>query len=80
VSELIEEGEFDEMVPEECKKMSSASKIDDYLNSVSLLALIQGSATAPETEESKQLISLLTEKRAKYMSLNLTNCDNVSPV
>lgn len=79
VSELIEEGEFDEMIPEECKKVSSASKIDDYLNSVSVLALIQGPASVPETEESKNLVSLLSEKRVKYMSLNLSNCEQVSP-
>ena len=52
ISELIEEGEFDAMVPEDGKKVNSASKIDDYLNSVTLLAIIQGPASAPETEES----------------------------
>ena len=42
MKELVEEGQFDEMVPSECKKFLTVEKIEEFIQSSDVLALLEG--------------------------------------
>jgi len=59
VLELIEEGEFDEMVPQVCKKLPADQALSALINENNVLVAMQGSISEPSNDESKSLVTLL---------------------
>ena len=56
VSELIEEDEFDAMVPESCKALSPKELVKKILEENKVVVLINGSIEAPADENSKIML------------------------
>lgn len=50
VCELIENGEFDEMIPAVCKKKSNEEEVMDFFNQNKVVVLIYGTIDQPENE------------------------------
>ncbi|CDW76674.1 monothiol glutaredoxin-s17-like [Stylonychia lemnae] len=72
VTELIEGGEFEEMVPKVCKALPPLEEFQVLLNEHKVLALIQGSADVPQGENSQNLVNLLKSIGVKYVAIDLT--------
>jgi len=64
VSELIEEGEFDEMLPEACKKLSPAAALDEIFANFEVVAFIS-------KPDDKKLLEILEAQGVKYLSVDL---------
>lgn len=54
--ELIEEGEFDEMVPKSCKKLPADQALQHLMTENNVLVAMHGSIDEPKDEESKNLV------------------------
>jgi glutaredoxin-related protein len=59
VTELIESGEFDDMVDHSCKKKSDIEEFEQLLKENRVLVLIHGSIDAPSDQESTEIIKIL---------------------
>lgn len=70
VVELIESGEFMDMVPKECKKPSATEMFDQMLSSFDVVVLIEGTPDKPSTEESKSMINTLNTNSIKYVTVD----------
>lgn len=79
VLELFEDGEFESMAPLESRPISSVDKFEEYIQLSETLVLIEGSPEQPLTLKSKELLTLLSSHGVKFMSLNIKDCDAVSP-
>jgi glutaredoxin-related protein len=71
VTELIEAGEFDEMVPENAKKKAPAGEFKELLGTHKVVAVIEGSADEPVGDASKELVAVLKKHGVKYVALDV---------
>lgn len=70
VSELIEDGDFIEMVPEHCRAQSETEKFKYLLKSSPVVALIDSNQPATcQDEESKALLSTLEDNGIKFIAI-----------
>lgn len=70
VTELIENGEFDDMVPKAAKKLPPSEEWPQILKDHKVLVIIEGSAENPQNEESKELLQLLKNNGVKFATIN----------
>jgi Grx4 family monothiol glutaredoxin len=71
VSELIEAGEFDSMVPEKARKPVPEVEARELLAQHKVLVLIEGTTDNPTSPESKDLVALLHRNGVKFIALDL---------
>lgn len=70
IDQLVEEKEFIEMVPKECKKLPPIDTFEEMLSSFDLVVLIDGTPESPSTDSSKALVESLSSNEIKYVSVN----------
>mmetsp|Transcript_18228 Transcript_18228/g.20401 ORF Transcript_18228/g.20401 Transcript_18228/m.20401 type:complete len:444 (+) Transcript_18228:1-1332(+) len=72
---LVEEDEFLDSIPKECKKLPPIEVFDQMLTSFDVVILIEGTAEAPTSESSKSLIETLSSNSVKYVSVDYSSLD-----
>lgn len=71
VCELVEAGEFDEMVPQSAKKLPPIEEFKEVLGQHRVVALIEGSADSPNGDASSELVKILKGHGVKFAALDL---------
>lgn len=71
VTELIETGEFDFMVPEKARKPAPEVEVRELLAQHKVLVLIEGTTENPTSPESKELVAMLHRHGVKFVALDL---------
>lgn len=70
VTELIEGGEFDDMVPQAAKKLPPLDEFKELLTQHKVVALIEGQADTPSSQSSQELITLLKRNGVKFVAVD----------
>ena len=70
IDQLVEENEFIEMVPKECKKLPPIETFEEMLSSFDLVVLLEGTPESPSTDSSKSIIEILNSNSIKYVTVN----------
>eukprot|EP00347_Sterkiella_histriomuscorum_P021830 403332619 len=70
VTELIENGEFDEMVPKSAKKLPPSEEWPMILSQHKVLAIIEGSVEQPQGKDSQELIKLLKSNGVRIAAVD----------
>ena len=76
VSELVEEGEFIDMVPDSCKKLPPTDMFEQMLASFDVVVLIDGLPDKPNNDASKSLISTLNDNSIKYVTVDFSSLES----
>ena len=71
VSELVEAGEFDAMVPQPAKRLAPADEFKELLAQHKVLAILEGSADSQSTPASQKLAGLLKACSVTYTALDV---------
>lgn len=71
VTELIENEEFDDMVPKECKKLSPREEWNSLIKQYRVVALIEGSVEQPLHMGSMEFVNILKENGVKYVAVDV---------
>eukprot|EP00350_Pseudokeronopsis_sp_OXSARD2_P002647 CAMPEP_0170544004 /NCGR_PEP_ID=MMETSP0211-20121228/2926_1 /TAXON_ID=311385 /ORGANISM="Pseudokeronopsis sp., Strain OXSARD2" /LENGTH=223 /DNA_ID=CAMNT_0010847539 /DNA_START=216 /DNA_END=887 /DNA_ORIENTATION=- len=72
VCQLIEENEFDELIPAICKKQTPKQELEDLLRQNKVLALINGTIDLQADDDSQKLIKILKERGVKFAAVNMS--------
>ena len=75
IDELVEGGEFAEMIPKECQKLPPIEIFDQMLKSFDVVALIDGTPESTTEDSSKSLINTLNENSIKYVTVDFSSLD-----
>lgn len=67
----MENGEFDEMVPESCQKLSPAEDFKQCLESSKVVVMIEGTLEEPATTETGALLKILKDSGIKFAAIDL---------
>lgn len=70
IDELVEEGEFLDMIPKECKKLPPVERFDQIIATSDVVVLIKGSVDSPIGDESQSLINTINENSIKYVAVD----------
>jgi len=71
VTELIENEEFDDMVPQSCKPLPPAEQMKKTLEENELVVFINGSVDDPEDDGSKEMVSKLRDTQVRFAGIDL---------
>lgn len=72
IGELVEEKEFDEMVPQSCKALSPEEKVKKTLADNKLVILINGSIEAPLDDASKDLVAKMRALHSDFVAIDVS--------
>ena len=72
VQELVDEGEFDEMVPQSCKALSPEERVKKTLADNKLVILIKGSIDDSADEASKDLVAKMRELNTEFVAIDVS--------
>lgn len=71
VMELIEEGEFDEMIPKNCKKLPADQALQHLLTENNVLVAMHGSINEPVDAEGKGLVELMRSLGIQFAAIDV---------
>ena len=71
VTELLEEDEFDSMVPQQCKALSPEESVKKILAESKVLLLIKGSLESPQDENSKAMIAKIHALKCEFTAIDV---------
>jgi glutaredoxin-related protein len=72
LDQLIEDGEFMDMVPKECKKLPPVEVFEEMLSSFDVVVLIEGLPDKTTSESSKSILETLDNNSIKYVTVDFT--------
>jgi Grx4 family monothiol glutaredoxin len=72
LDQLIEDGEFMDMVPKECKKLPPVEVFEEMLSSFDVVVLIEGLPDKTTSESSKSILETLDKNSIKYVTVDFT--------
>jgi glutaredoxin-related protein len=70
IDELVENDEFLDVVPKECKKQPPIDIFENMLDSFDLVVLIQGTPENTKCEKSKSILELMSNHSLKYVTVD----------
>lgn len=70
IDQLVEEGEFIDMVPKECKKLPPIEIFEEMLSSFDVVVIMEGLPDKPNNDASKTLIETLEKNSIKYVTVD----------
>ena len=70
ITELIENEEFDDMVPQKCKPLPPKERFELTLKENKCVILINGTLQQPSDENSKALIEDLKKEEVKFIGVD----------
>ena len=76
VSELVEEGEFIDMVPQECKKLPPVEVFEQMLGSFDVVVLIDGLPYKTSNTVSESMIKTLDDNSIKYVTVDYLSLED----
>lgn len=71
VTELLENDEFDEMVPASCKALAPKEQVQKILADNNMVLLINGSLQEPADDESKKLVEKVYGLNVEFTAIDV---------
>ena len=71
LTELVENDEFDEMVPQSCKPLPPSEQIKSIIAENQIVILINGSLKEPADAESKELVAKMYELKCEFTAIDI---------
>lgn len=75
IDELVEEGEFIDMVPKGCKKLPPVEIFEEMLSSFDVVVLVEGLPGKDINKSSKDLLDVLDSNSIKYITVDYLVCE-----
>lgn len=72
MTELIEGGEFDDMVPQAGKKLPPLEEFKELLTQHRAIAIIEGTTEAPASPQSGEIVKILQSYGITFAALDVT--------